>query len=99
MQEKENLQEEKEKVRNKGLQKPQSTGVPLEGEPDIFEYVEHTFEEANSNRIKWRKCTKGRENVAMTKEHKRVLTRIGKRNNRRISNLQTRSQTRRLNCC
>ena len=85
----ENLLEVKERSRNKGLQKPQNVGVPLEGEPDIFEYSEHTFEETNSNRIKWRQRTKGRESVIMTKKHVHVLTRIRKRNIRRISKLQT----------
>ena len=87
MQEKEDLQEEKEKVRNKGLQKPRSTGVPLEGEPNVYECAENTFEKANSNRFKWRQRTMGRESVAMTKEHERVLTRFGKGINRWISNL------------
>ena len=85
-----------ERSRYKGLQKPRNVGVPLKGEPDILEYSEHTFEETNLNRIKWRQRTKGRESVIMTKKHVRVLTCIGKRNNCQISNLQTRSQTHRL---
>ena len=80
----ENLQETKGKTRNKELQKPRSEVDALEGEPDIFEYSEHTFEETNSNRIKWRQCTKGREIVIMTKKRVYVLTRIGRRINRRI---------------
>ncbi|THG13513.1 hypothetical protein TEA_012085 [Camellia sinensis var. sinensis] len=92
----ENLQEARERSRNKGLKKLRNVEVPLEDEPDIFEYSEHTFEETNSNRIKWRQRTKGRESVIITKKHVCVLTHIEKRNNRWISNLQTRSQTRRL---